>query len=178
MAIFEMARRIRVQYGANAIRHYTISHTESVSDLLEVLLLQKEVGLLRGTLATDATTDLIVVPLFETIADLRNAAGIMGKFYALPGVAQMVQRSGAEQDVMLGYRDSNKDGGIFTSNWELYNAEIVLANLFDTMADSYGIRLRLFHGRGGTVGRGGGSSYQAILAQPPGTVRGQIRLTE
>jgi phosphoenolpyruvate carboxylase len=89
-----------------------------------------------------------------------------------------VQRSGAEQDIMLGYSDSNKDGGIFTSNWELYRAEIALVELFDELANSHNIQLRMFHGRGGTVGRGGGPSYQAILAQPPGTVRGQIRLTE
>ncbi|MDB5752236.1 MAG: Phosphoenolpyruvate carboxylase, partial [Ramlibacter sp.] len=95
-----------------------------------------------------------------------------------PGIAKLVQRSGAEQDIMLGYSDSNKDGGIFTSNWELYRAEIALVQLFDTLANSHNIQLRLFHGRGGTVGRGGGPSYQAILAQPPGTVRGQIRLTE
>jgi phosphoenolpyruvate carboxylase len=122
--------------------------------------------------------DLIVVPLFETIEDLRNAAPIMRAFYALPGVARLVQRSGAEQDIMLGYSDSNKDGGIFTSNWELYRAEIALVDLFDELANSHNIQLRMFHGRGGTVGRGGGPSYQAILAQPPGTVRGQIRLTE
>ncbi|MBS0402755.1 MAG: phosphoenolpyruvate carboxylase, partial [Proteobacteria bacterium] len=170
-------------------------------------LLQKEVGLMRATLDADATSDLIVVPLFETIADLRNAAPIMREFYQLPGVAQLVRAGGGEQDIMLGYIDSNKDGGIFTSNWELYRAEIALVALFDEMnasrtagppqgaaaplggsepraAGSVGapfippIRLRMFHGRGGTVGRGGGPSYQAILAQPPGTVRGQIRLTE
>jgi phosphoenolpyruvate carboxylase len=153
-----------------------------VSDLLEVLLLQKEVGLLHGTLDGEAVADLIVAPLFETIEDLRNAAPIMREFYALPGIAKLVQRSGhsqyCEQDIMLGYSDSNKDGGIFTSNWELYRAEIALVALFDELANSHDIQLRLFHGRGGTVGRGGGPSYQAILAQPPGTVRGQIRLTE
>jgi phosphoenolpyruvate carboxylase len=90
----------------------------------------------------------------------------------------MVQRSGGEQDIMLGYSDSNKDGGIFTSNWELYRAEIALVALFEELGRPHRIQLRLFHGRGGTVGRGGGPSYQAILAQPPGTVRGQIRLTE
>jgi hypothetical protein len=118
------------------------------------------------------------VPLFETIEDLRNAAPIMREFYALPGVAELVKRSGCEQDIMLGYSDSNKDGGIFTSNWELYRAEIALVDLFDELAKAHKIKLRMFHGRGGTVGRGGGPSYQAILAQPPGTVRGQIRLTE
>jgi phosphoenolpyruvate carboxylase len=184
LAIFEAARVMRQRYGHQAIRHYIISHTETVSDLLEVMLLQKEVGLVRGLLqettagVTPAVSDLIVVPLFETIEDLRNAAPIMREFYALPGMAELVQRSGAEQDIMLGYSDSNKDGGIFTSNWELYRAEIALVELFEELAASHGIQLRMFHGRGGTVGRGGGPSYQAILAQPPGTVRGQIRLTE
>jgi len=178
LAIFETAKRMLSTFGAQAIRHYIISHTETVSDLLEVLLLQKEVGLMRGTLDTEAVNDLIVVPLFETIEDLRNAAPIMRDFYALPGVAALVARSGGEQDIMLGYSDSNKDGGIFTSNWELYRAEIALVALFDQLQASHGITLRMFHGRGGTVGRGGGPSYQAILAQPPGTVRGQIRLTE
>ena len=183
LAIFEAALTARARFGKEAIRHYIISHTETVSDLLEVLLLQKEVGLMHGLLedplnTLGSTCDLIVVPLFETIEDLRNAAPIMREFYALPGVAQLVQRSGSEQDIMLGYSDSNKDGGIFTSNWELYRAEIALVELFDTLASRYGVTLRMFHGRGGTVGRGGGPSYEAILAQPPGTVRGQIRLTE
>lgn len=178
LAIFETAKRMLSTFGKQAIRHYIISHTETVSDLLEVLLLQKEMGLLRGTLDAQAQNDLIVVPLFETIEDLRNAAPIMRDFYALPGVAGLVQRSGGEQDIMLGYSDSNKDGGIFTSNWELYRAEIALVELFEKLERSHGITLRMFHGRGGTVGRGGGPSYQAILAQPPGTVRGQIRLTE
>ena len=182
LAIFETARLMRERFGTQAIRHYIISHTESVSDMLEVLLLQKETGLLRGTLDGSATADLIVVPLFETIEDLRHAAPIMRELYALPGIQALVQRSGAEQDIMLGYSDSNKDGGIFTSNWELYRAEIALVLLFDELNAQAGsrnpIRLRMFHGRGGTVGRGGGPSYQAILAQPPGTVRGQIRLTE
>ncbi len=178
LAIFETAQRMLSTFGKQAIRHYIISHTETVSDLMEVLLLQKEVGLMRGTLDSEAVNDLIVVPLFETIEDLRNAAPIMRDFYALPGMAGLVHRSGSEQDIMLGYSDSNKDGGIFTSNWELYRAEIALVELFDKLQRQHGITLRMFHGRGGTVGRGGGPSYQAILAQPPGTVRGQIRLTE
>lgn len=180
LAIFETAREMRQRYGKAAIRHAIISHTETVSDLLEVLLLQKEVGLMHGTLDHDACAELIVVPLFETIEDLRNAASIMDAFYRLPGVGALVQRSGAEQDIMLGYSDSNKDGGIFTSNWELYRAEVALVALFDQLSHDLGfpIQMRMFHGRGGTVGRGGGPSYQAILAQPAGTVRGQIRLTE
>lgn len=178
IAIFEMAKRMRELFGAEAIRHYIISHTETVSDLLEVLLLQKEVGLIHETLGKKATADLIVVPLFETIDDLRNAAQIMQEFYDLPGIVDLVKRSGGEQDIMLGYSDSNKDGGIVTSNWELYCAELALVKVFESLEGKHGVKLRLFHGRGGTVGRGGGPSYEAILAQPPGTVRGQIRLTE
>lgn len=189
IGVFEMARRLREQFGAQAIRHYIISHTETVSDLLEVLLLQKEVGLLQGTLDQNARCELIVVPLFETIGDLRNAAPIMRAFYQLPGILPMVQRGCAdqygEQDIMLGYSDSNKDGGIFTSNWELYQAEIALVDVFHQINRNHGapgqagyVQMRMFHGRGGTVGRGGGPSFEAILAQPPGTVRGQIRLTE
>jgi phosphoenolpyruvate carboxylase len=182
LEIFETARESLSRYGREALRHYIISHTEDVSDLLEVLLLQKECGLLRGTLDADAVGDLIVVPLFETIGDLRNAEPIMRAFYALPGITAMIVRGRigecGEQDVMLGYSDSNKDGGFFTSNWELYRAENSLVELFDALGAAHGITLRLFHGRGGTVGRGGGPSYQAILAQPPGTVKGQIRLTE
>jgi phosphoenolpyruvate carboxylase len=187
LAIFETAREALTRYGRFAVRHCIISHTEEVSDLLEVLLLQKETGLLTGTLdatpgtaAAQARAALITVPLFETIGDLRRSEPIMREFYALPGVRALVTASGGEQDVMLGYSDSNKDGGSFTSHWELYRAETALAALFAEMAadGSPPVTLRLFHGRGGTVGRGGGPSYQAILAQPPGTVNGQIRLTE
>jgi len=176
LAIFEAAREARQRYGGEAIRHYIISHTESVSDLLEVLLLLKEVGLVRGTLDRQIVSDVIVSPLFETIGDLREATAIMSEFYALPGIQALIKASGNEQDIMLGYSDSNKDGGMFTSSWELYRAEIALVKFFDSLKDKP--TLRLFHGRGGTVGRGGGPSYQAILAQPPGTVNGQIRLTE
>ena len=186
LEIFETAVTMLQRYGREALRHCIISHTESVSDLLEVLVLMKETGLLAGpsggTLDAGAVAALIAVPLFETISDLRQAEPIMREFYALPGITALVQRSGGEQDIMLGYSDSNKDGGSFTSSWELYRAELALVSLFGPLrqpADGQpGIRLRLFHGRGGTVGRGGGPSYQAILAQPPGTVNGQIRLTE
>ena len=178
LRIFETARQIRRDFGTHAIRHAIISHTESVSDLLEVLLLQKESGLLHGTLNGEATVELIVSPLFETIEDLQNAPHIMRDYFAMAGVAEMVKRSSSEQDIMLGYSDSNKDGGIFTSNWSLYQAELALVNVFQSLEEQHGITLRLFHGRGGTVGRGGGPSFDAILAQPPGTVRGQIRLTE
>jgi phosphoenolpyruvate carboxylase len=174
LAIFETAKVMLERYGRQAIRHYIISHTESVSDLLEVLLLQKEVGLMKGTLGEErgaahgAICELIVVPLFETIEDLRNAAPIMRAFYALPGVARLVQRSGAEQDIMLGYSDSNKDGGIFTSNWELYRAEIALVELFDELAARHRIQLRMFHGRG----RHGGAWRGPQLPGHPGPAAG------
>jgi phosphoenolpyruvate carboxylase len=175
LATLRMAHEIRRRYGARAIRNYIISHTETLSDLLEVLLLQKETGLLHADANQQMTElELMVVPLFETIPDLRRAAGIMAQWLALPQVAPLIARQGRLQEIMLGYSDSNKDGGFLTSNWELYKSANRLIELFNR-AD---VRLRLFHGRGGTVGRGGGPSYQAILAQPPGTVNGQIRLTE
>ena len=171
LAIVRAAREIRQRYGARAIRNYIISHTEAVSDLLEVLLLQKEGGLLR---VSQGMSDVMVIPLFETIPDLQRAAHIMETWMALPPVARIIEHQGRLQEVMLGYSDSNKDGGFLTSNWELYQAELKLVEVFERA----NVKLRLFHGRGGTVGRGGGPSYQAILAQPPGTVNGQIRLTE
>ncbi|KWE95676.1 phosphoenolpyruvate carboxylase [Burkholderia ubonensis] len=182
LGVFEKARAVRAQFGPRAVRNYIISHTETVSDLVEVLLLQKETGLLdgafgatgEGTKHGGAKNGLMVIPLFETIPDLRDASRIMREYFALPGVDALVAHQGGEQEVMLGYSDSNKDGGFLTSNWELYRAELALVDLFHER----GITLRLFHGRGGTVGRGGGPTYQAILSQPPGTVNGQIRLTE
>ena len=177
LGVLEMARVTREKFGERAVRNYIISHTETVSDLVEVMLLQKETGLLHGRLgdANDpARAGLMVIPLFETIPDLRNAPHIMRDLIALPGVDTLIEHQGNEQEVMLGYSDSNKDGGFLTSNWELYRAELALVALFKQR----GTTLRLFHGRGGTVGRGGGPTYQAILSQPPGTVDGQIRLTE
>ena len=181
--ILRTAATLRQRYGNRAIRNYIISHTESVSDLLELMLLQKETGLLQcnlraveseGTSGASSALDLMVIPLFETIPDLRLAADIMAHWMSLPLVADLIARQGHLQEVMLGYSDSNKDGGFLTSNWELYKAETKLVDVFARA----GVRLRLFHGRGGTVGRGGGPSYDAILAQPAGTVSGQLRLTE
>jgi phosphoenolpyruvate carboxylase len=165
--VFNAVREVLARYGELAVQQAIISHTEDVSDLLELMVLQKEAGLWR-----EGRPQLLCVPLFETIADLRNAPRIMREFWSLPLVWRAHKKG--TQEIMLGYSDSNKDGGIFTSNWSLYEAEVALAAL----ADEFGITLRLFHGRGGTVGRGGGPSYQAILAQPAGSVRGQIRLTE
>ncbi|EYS96915.1 phosphoenolpyruvate carboxylase [Cupriavidus sp. SK-4] len=177
LAIFAAARELRARYGKRIARNYIISHTETLSDLVEVMLLQKESGMLQGTLGskTDpARMELMVIPLFETIEDLRNAAGIMQSLLDLPGFDSVIAHHGVEQEVMLGYSDSNKDGGFLTSTWELYKAELALVQLFEQRQ----VKLRLFHGRGGTVGRGGGPTYDAILSQPPGTVNGQIRLTE
>jgi len=183
LLIMRTAREIRDRYGARAIRNYIISHTETVSDLLEVMLLQKESGLLRtrwnGAPDSDndwaeSELDLLVVPLFETIPDLQRAPAIMEQVMSIPRVRKLIAKQGNLQEVMLGYSDSNKDGGFLTSNWELYSAEKQLVRVFNRA----GVKLRLFHGRGGTVGRGGGPTYDAILAQPHGTVNGQIRLTE
>ncbi len=173
--ILNTARDIRKIFGARAVRQYIISHTETLSDLLEVALLQREAGLLKGIWGSkQIQLELNIVPLFETIEDLRNAPTIMGKWLSLLGIRHVLRYQGNEQEIMLGYSDSNKDGGFLTSNWELYKAEISLVELFNQA----NIRLRLFHGRGGTVGRGGGPTYEAIMGQPHGTVDGQIRLTE
>ena len=164
---FEAQRR----YGKAAIPHYVISNAQSVSDVLETALLLREAGLYQPQAGT---LDVDIVPLFETIADLRQCGAVMERLFALPDYARMLAARGHVQEVMLGYSDSNKDGGFLTSGWELYKAEIELVKVFRR----HGIRLRLFHGRGGSVGRGGGPSYQAILAQPGGAVQGALRITE
>jgi phosphoenolpyruvate carboxylase len=174
LGVLRAAREIRLAFGERAIRNYIISHTETVSDLLEVLLLQRETGLLRILPDGSLESGVMVIPLFETIPDLRNAHEIMEGWLSLPPVRALVKHQQSLQEVMLGYSDSNKDGGFLTSNWELYKAEVALVDVFAR----HRVKLRLFHGRGGTVGRGGGPSHDAILAQPAGTVNGQFRLTE
>jgi phosphoenolpyruvate carboxylase len=171
LAILRAAAEAHRRYGRAAVPHYVISKADGVSDVLETALLLKEAGLLRPR---EGTLDVDIAPLFETIADLQRASGVMDKLLALPAYARLLESRGGVQEVMLGYSDSNKDGGFLTSGWELYKAEIELIDVFRR----HGIRLRLFHGRGGSVGRGGGPSYQAILAQPGGAVQGAIRLTE
>ncbi|MFD4840822.1 phosphoenolpyruvate carboxylase [Achromobacter sp. NPDC058515] len=176
LAVLRAAAAGRARYGKQAVRQTIVSHTETLSDLLEVMVLQKEAGLIAPAGQDVAPEDgLMVVPLFETIPDLQRGADIMAAWLDLPEIRQRVkQAQNGAQEVMLGYSDSNKDGGFLTSNWSLYQAERALVDVFSTRH----VRLRLFHGRGGSVGRGGGSSFDAILAQPPGTVAGQIRLTE
>lgn len=170
--VFAAARAVRV-FGSEAVPNYIISMCQSVSDMLEPAVLLKEAGLLDVS-RPDAFAPVGIVPLFETIDDLQRGSSILEAALALPLYGAMVRARGASQEVMLGYSDSNKDGGYLAANWALYRAELDLVQ----SADKTGIRLRLFHGRGGTVGRGGGPSYDAILAQPPGAVRGSLRLTE
>ena len=172
LAIFEAAAKAHARLGPEAIRQYVISKAEGVSDMLEVAVLLKEVGLV--TPGAEPRSRLQVVPLFETIADLRNAPRAMRRWFALPQAQSIAKSLDGLQEVMLGYSDSNKDGGYTTSNWELYKAATALVDVF---AEA-GVKLRFFHGRGGTVGRGGGPSYEAILAQPPRSVQGGLRLTE
>jgi phosphoenolpyruvate carboxylase len=171
LAILREAAEAHRRYGPAAVPNYVISKADSVSDVLEVALLLKEVGLMQPD---DEVLAVNIVPLFETIADLQAAGRIMDALLGLPAYARLLKSRGGEQEVMLGYSDSNKDGGYLTSGWELYKAETALVETFG----QHGVRLRLFHGRGGSVGRGGGPSYQAILAQPAGAVQGGIRITE
>lgn len=169
--IYRTARIAQERYGKAAVPNCIISKTDSVSDLLELAVILKEAGLLHPN---EARLDVNIIPLFETIADLRNSAKVMAALLSLPEYARLLPSRDQAQEVMLGYSDSNKDGGFLTSGWELYKAELALISVFA----GHKVRLRLFHGRGGSVGRGGGPSYQAILAQPAGAVQGQIRLTE
>ncbi|MDC7715687.1 phosphoenolpyruvate carboxylase [Vogesella sp. DC21W] len=173
LAIFREAALVQQQFGQGAIAQCIISNCASVSDILALALLAKESGLLRLDGGVPSIS-LNLVPLFETIADLDASAAIMQQLFALPWYQQLLKSRGSVQEVMLGYSDSNKDGGYLTSQWELYQAEQRLVRVFDAA----GVKMRLFHGRGGSVGRGGGPSYEAIMAQPAGTVVGRIRITE
>ena len=168
--ILQAAAHAHRVYGPDAIQNAIISKAASVSDLLEVAVLLKEVGLV----SPEGRSAINIVPLFETILDLRHSAEIMDALFQIPEYMRLLDSRARTQEVMLGYSDSNKDGGFVTSGWELYKAEIGLIEVFRR----HGVRLRLFHGRGGSVGRGGGPSYDAILAQPGGAVNGQIRITE
>lgn len=175
LAILTEAAEGRRRLGSRAVPHYVISHCQSVSDFLEVGVLLREVGLYRpGGGGTAPVLEMDVVPLFESIADLERCGAILDSALSLPLYRGWVDARGGVQEVMLGYSDSNKDGGYLTSNWSLYKAASALLEV----CRKHGVRLRLFHGRGGTVGRGGGPSHDAILAQPAGTVDGALRLTE
>ena len=170
--VMAAARAVHV-FGPQAVPNYIISMCQSVSDMLEPAILLKEAGLLDAS-GDQPHAAVGIVPLFETIDDLQRGSSILEAALDLPLYRALVTARGDSQEVMLGYSDSNKDGGYLAANWALYRAELDLVE----SARKTGIRLRLFHGRGGTVGRGGGPSYDAILAQPPGAVRGSLRLTE
>jgi len=168
--VFHAAAEAHAKFGSDAIPQCIISMCKGMSDMLEVAVLLKEVGLVHPS----GRSAINVVPLFETIEDLQASSGIMDRMLSLHDYRRLVDSRGSVQEVMLGYSDSNKDGGFVTSGWELYKAEIGLVDVFER----HHVRLRLFHGRGGSVGRGGGPSYDAIVAQPGGAVNGQIRITE
>ncbi len=161
---FQAIRQARQEYGKKAVACYIISMANSLSDLLEVQFFCKEAGI----------NDLPIVPLFETIDDLHHCTGILEQAFTNPYYRAYLRCCHDEQQVMLGYSDSSKDGGILTSSWELYQAQRRLAQL----GKQHHIGITMFHGRGGAIGRGGGPIYQAILGQPPGSINGRIRITE
>ena len=174
-SVFRMLHRLQKEFGSRICRSYVISMSHTASDLLEVLLLAKEAGLVD---LSSGATNLLVVPLFETVEDLQRAPIVMEGLLQSPIYRNLLPCVGEKtqplQELMLGYSDSNKDSGFLSSNWEIHKAQIALQDL----ASRQGIALRLFHGRGGSVGRGGGPAYQAILAQPSGTLQGRIKITE
>jgi len=172
LEVVAAAADARKRLGPRAVPRYVISHCDSVSDLLEVGVLLREAGLLRP--GTPPALGMDIIPLFESVADLERGAAVVDRALKLPLYRAWIDSRGGEQEVMLGYSDSNKDGGYLASSWSLHEASTGLVRV----CHAHGVRLRLFHGRGGTVGRGGGPSYEAILAQPPGSVDGALRLTE
>ena len=173
LAIVSAAAKAQADFGGLAITTYNISKTQSVSDMLEVYVMLKQAGLYRVAEDGTPSATIMSVPLFETIADLQSAPETMRAFFAIPAMRTLAQARG-HQEVMIGYSDSNKDGGYLTSTWELYEASSALAPVFAEAR----VAMQLFHGRGGAVGRGGGSAFGAIQAQPKGTVQGRIRITE
>ena len=173
LAIFNEARKIKDEFGEDAVTQSIISNCEQPSDLLALALLLKESGLLVVENGKPHSR-INIVPLFETIEALENACPVMETMFRLDWYDALLESRGNIQEIMLGYSDSNKDGGYFAANWALYDAELDLV----ATAQNHNIALRLFHGRGGTVGRGGGPSYDAILAQPEGAVHGAVRITE
>ncbi len=176
IAVFRTARRMQEELGIEACNVYIISMTAGASDILAPLLFAKEAGLFwpGGPNGGEPRSTLQIVPLFETIDDLHRCGRLMRDLFALPVYAKQVRAWGGLQHIMLGYSDSNKDGGYVTANWELYRAQRALADV----CREAGVQLLLFHGRGGAIGRGGGPTNRAILGQPPGTLQGRLRLTE
>jgi len=169
LAIYTAARELKDRLGEEVIKQHIISHTESVSDMFELAIMLKEVGLVDQQQAR-----VQIVPLFETIEDLDNARDIMTAYLSHDIVKSWIATNGNYQEIMLGYSDSNKDGGYLASCWTLYKAQ----NELTAIGEEYGVKITFFHGRGGTVGRGGGPSYDAITSQPFGSIKDRIRLTE
>ena len=174
LALMQSVAKLRKLVGEDTFGSYVISMTNNASQLLEVLLLMRFAGLSGITNEGHMFAALPVAPLFETIDDLKNIDKIMPTILDNPLYRQLLKHSGNLQEIMLGYSDSSKDGGIITSAWQLYSAQQTITNI----ANQYGITTRLFHGRGGSVSRGGGSTHKAIAAQPAGTLMGQIKFTE
>lgn len=169
LAIYQTARELKDKLGDEVIKQHIISHTESVSDMFELAIMLKEVGLIDTEQAR-----VQIVPLFETIEDLDNSRAIMTQYLEYDIVQKWIASKNGYQEIMLGYSDSNKDGGYLSSGWTLYKAQ----NELTKIGDKYGVKITFFHGRGGTVGRGGGPSYDAITSQPFGSIKDRIRLTE
>ena len=169
LEIFQTARELKDKLGDAVIKQTIISHATSVSDLLELAVMHKEVGLIDKEFAR-----VQIVPLFETIEDLDNSYDTMKKYLSLPIAQKWIASNNNYQEIMLGYSDSNKDGGYLSSCWTLYKAQQQLT----AIGDEFGIKITFFHGRGGTVGRGGGPTYEAITSQPLRSINDRIRLTE
>ncbi|WP_049507938.1 phosphoenolpyruvate carboxylase [Streptococcus anginosus] len=169
LEIFQMARELKDKLGDAVIKQTIISHATSVSDLLELAVMHKEVGLIDKEFAR-----VQIVPLFETIEDLDNSYDTMKKYLSLPIAQKWIASNNNYQEIMLGYSDSNKDGGYLSSCWTLYKAQQQLT----AIGDEFGVKITFFHGRGGTVGRGGGPTYEAITSQPLRSINDRIRLTE
>lgn len=173
LRVFQLIAHMRQELGADCFGRYVISMTHSASHVMEVMCLAAQAGL-AGRIAGRWYCHIGISPLFETIDDLKHAEAVLDRLYSQPIYRSLLDAYGAGQEVMLGYSDSCKDGGILASSWHLYEAQKAIMAL----SDRHGVACRLFHGRGGTLGRGGGPTHEAILAQPPGTVRGQLKLTE
>ena len=169
LAIFQTARELKDRLGEDVIRQTIISHATSVSDMLELAIMLKEVGLIDKESAR-----VQIVPLFETIEDLDQSEDTMRKYLSLPIAKRWIASKNNYQEIMLGYSDSNKDGGYLSSCWTLYKAQQQLT----AIGDEFGVKITFFHGRGGTVGRGGGPTYEAITSQPLRSINDRIRLTE